>query len=170
MADRAPIFHTPPEESHGRWVPILIAAVVIGVAVAAVILFSRRPQPAAEQRIDPYAEYLQVGDLKLSGAESFVGTSVHYLDGKIANTGPRTVTGIRVEVIFRDSLGQVVLRETQNLMRLEERPGMPADLVALKAHPLQPNEVAQFRLTFEHIPAEWNRGYPELRFLQVSLQ
>ena len=42
-------------------------------------------------------------------------------------------------------------------------------MTADQDYPLDPNEVQTFRLTFERLPAEWNRGYPELRFVQVSL-
>jgi hypothetical protein len=170
MTEHAPMFETPAQESGGRWIAVLVAAVVIIAVIAAVILLSKSPPPQSQQLLDPYAESLQVGSLKLSAAENFVGASVHYVDGKIANVGGRTVNGIRVEVIFRDSLGQIVLRETQNLMLLKEQSGdLPADLVSLKADPLEPNEVATFRLTFEHLPADWNRGYPELRFVKVLL-
>jgi hypothetical protein len=170
MAEQSPMFQTPAQESGGRWIGVLVAVVVIGAVIAAVVFFSKSPPPQGRQPLDPYAESLQVGALKLSIAQNFVGASIHYVDGKIANVGGSTVNGIRVEVIFRDSLGQIVLRDTQNLMLLTEPVGdLPADLVSLKDHPLEPNEVATFRLTFEHLPADWNRGFPELRFVHVSL-
>ncbi|MGE0404929.1 MAG: hypothetical protein AB7O65_01420 [Candidatus Korobacteraceae bacterium] len=171
MAEPAPMFQTPADESSGaRWIALLVAALLVAAIVGAVVYFSNTPPPQGEQPLDRYAENLQVGDLKLSVAENFVGSSIHYVDGKIANVGGRTVDGIRVEVIFRDSLGQIVLRETQTLMLLKEQPGdLPTELVSLKNDPLEPNEVADFRLTFERLPADWNRGLPELRFVQVSL-
>jgi hypothetical protein len=170
MAEHPPMFETPTESSRGRWIALLVAVAIVSAVVAAAVFFSKPPERGGEQLLDPYAGNLQYGSLKLSVAESFVGASIHYLDGKIANVGGRAVNGIRVEVLFRDSLGQVVLRDTQNLMLLREQPGdLPPELVSLKSDPLDPNEVQTFRLTFEHLPAEWNRGYPELRFVQVSL-
>jgi hypothetical protein len=169
MAEHSPMFETPAQETGGRWIGVLVAVMVIAAVIAAVVLLSKSPPPQGQQPLDPYAESLQVGSLKLSVAENFVGASIHYVDGKIANVGGRTVNGIRVEVIFRDSMGQIVLRDTQNLMLLKEQSGdLPADVISLTNDPLEPNEVATFRLTFEHLPADWNRGYPELRFVKVS--
>ena len=170
-AHDSPMFRHSREDSRGKWIPILIAAIVIGAALAAILLLAKQPRPQVQQSLDPYAENLQVGDLKLSVAESFSGASVHYVEGKIANTGGRTANGIQVEALFRDSMGQVVLRDTQSLMLLQRRSGdLPPETVALKSRPLQPNEVQEFRLTFEHLPSEWNGGYPELRFVKISLQ
>ncbi len=170
MAEHSPMFETPAQESGSRWISSVVAVVVIGAIIAAIIFFSSSPPPQTQQALDKYAESLQVGSLSMSVAQNFVGASIHYVDGKIANVGERTVTGIRVEVIFRDSMGQIVLRDTQNLMLLQQQPGdLPPEVLSLKNDPLQPNEVATFRLTFERLPAGWNGGYPELRFVNVTL-
>jgi hypothetical protein len=165
------MFETPAQETRGRWISVVVAVVAVAVIIAAAVFFSKSPPPATQQALDKYAENLQIGSLSMSVAQNFVGASVHYVDGKIANVGERTVDGIRAEVIFRNSMGQVVLRVTQNLMRLAPASGdLPAQAVSWKNAPLQPNEVATFRLTFEHIPADWNGGYPELRLVQISLK
>jgi hypothetical protein len=171
MAEHSPMFENRTQDSGLSWISIIVAVLVIGVIVAAVVFFSTSPPPQTQQALDKYAESLQIGSPSMSVAQNFVGANIHYVDGKIANVGGRTVEGIRVDVIFRDSMGQVVLRDTQNLMLLKPAQGdLPADVVSLKNSPLQPNEVASFRLTFEHLPADWNGGYPELRFVQVSLK
>jgi hypothetical protein len=172
MPDNPPMFETPRQESTGRWRAVLAAAVLIGAALGAAIFFSDRPAPKTEQlRLDPYSENLQVGGLKLSVATNFVGSSVHYLEGQIANTAGRTVTGITVEVVFRDSLGQIVLRDTQPVMLVQPVSGdLPADVVSLAKSPLRANQLSTFRLSFEHMPAGWNGGYPELRFVKISFE
>jgi len=164
-------FSTPQEpESHGEWIPLAIGAGVILVILAGVFFLSRHrnensgPPPEA-----PYASNLQITDLKMSQAQNFVGAQVTYLEGKIANTGSRNVNGISVEAVFRNSLGEVVGRETQPLMILVERPGYQ-DAMSLTQHPLQPNENQPFRLTFEHISADWNQGLPELRVMKVDFK
>ena len=164
-------FSTPQDpEGHGEWVPLAIGAGVILVILAGVFFLSRHrnensgPPPEA-----PYASNLQINDLHMSQAQNFVGAQVTYLEGKIANSGSRTVNAISVEAVFRNSLGEVVGRESQPLMILEERPGY-SDAVTLKQHPLQPNENQPFRLTFEHISADWNQGLPELRVMKVDFK
>src|SRR5438105_13048867 len=111
------VFSQPRVEEEGRrWLPLAIGAVIIVVAVAVILIFGRPAKQAGPARIDPYAEYLRISDLKLSAATNFVGASVSYLDGKITNTGSKTVTGATVEVVFRNSMGQIVQRETLPLM------------------------------------------------------
>ncbi len=161
---------SPQVEEGRRWLPLAIAAAVIAVVVAAILILGRpAPQPAAPA-IDPYAESLRVSELKLSAAANFVGASVNYLDGKITNLGGKTVSGATVEVIFRNSLGEVVQRETMPLMLYHTGiQGIP-DVAPLSAAPLTPNQTRDFRLIFEHISADWNRGYPELRFARIKTQ
>ena len=158
------------EESGGRWKPLAIGAVLMAAILGSILYFGR-PEPTAPAAINPYGENLRLSDLKLSAAENFVGVSVHYLDGKIANVGGKTVKAATVEVVFRNSLGEVVQRENQPLMLLVPGPaGTYTDLAPVSKMGLRPNENREFRLTFEHISADWDRGYPELRFVQLTLE
>ncbi len=156
------------EENGARWRPVVIALAVI-VAVGAVIYMLSRGQSTAPATTapPPYADRLQTSDLHLSTAENFVGGRVTYLGGKLTNTGDQTVTGAELEVIFRNTLGEVVDRQTQPV-RVQAAPLGNPDWVALSVAPLAPGKDAEFRLTFEHISADWNQGYPELRFVSVT--
>ena len=163
------VFTQPHIEPERRsWMPIAIGAAAIALLLAALFVFGRpKPVPVAPGAA-PYSENLKVGDLKISTAENFVGSSVNYLEGKIANVGPKTVTGIKVEAIFRNSLGEIVQRESQPLMLIHTAmQGFP-DVAPLSAIPLTPNTTRDFRLTFDHISNDWNHGYPELRFAQIQ--
>ncbi len=150
--------------------PLAIGAVIIVVVVAAILIFGRPPKQSAGPAIDPYAENLRVSDLKLSAATNFVGVSVSYLDGKVTNVGGKTVAGATVEAIFRNSMGQVVQRETLPLMLYHTGLAGFPDVAPLSAAPLTPNQTRDFRLTFEHISADWDQGYPELRFVLITTQ
>ena len=151
-----------------RWRPLLIAAVIIVIIAAAVWTLSRGPQAApAPPTVPPYAASLQTSDPHLSTAQNFVGGQVTYLEGKIANVGGKTVVAADVQAIFRNTLGEVVDQQVQPLRVAASPLGHP-DFVALTTAPLVPNKVAPFRLTFEHISADWNMGYPELKFVTVQ--
>ncbi len=161
--------YSQPEEPTSRWRPIVIAAVIVALIGVLIWFASRKsssaaPQPAAEA---PYAANLKISNLHLSTAENFVGGRVTYLEGTIANTGDQTVTGAQVETIFRNMLGEIVDRQTQPLRVASSPLGNP-DWVALSIAPLVPNKTATFRLTFEHISADWNQGYPELKFVSMT--
>ena len=151
-----------------RWRPLLIAAVIIVVIGAALWIFSRgKPAAPATPAVVPYAASLQVGDLHLSTAQNFVGGQVTYLEGTVVNAGNQTVVSADVQAIFRNTLGEVVDQQVQPLRVASSPLGHP-DFVALSKAPLVPNQVAPFRLTFEHISADWSRGFPELKFVSVQ--
>jgi hypothetical protein len=157
-----------PEES-SRWRPFVIAAVIVVAGIALVYAIGRSSaKPDAKAVVAPtYASRLQVGDLHLSTAENFVGGRVTYIDGKIANAGDKTLVGAQVEVVFRNNLGQIVDRQIQPL-RVESSPLGHRDWVALNLAPLAPGKSLPFRFTFEHISADWNQGYPEIKFLDIQ--
>ncbi len=155
-------------EEGRRWAPVAIGAVVIAFAVLAILYFGRPPKQAPPAAAPAYAEYVQIGDLKMSSSDNFVGATVYYVDGKVANVGNKTVTAATVEVVFRNSLGQVVQKETQPLMLYHTGMAGFPDVAPLSAVPLGPNTTRDFRLTFEHISADWNQGYPELKFTSMT--
>ena len=163
------VFSQPQLEPERRaWIPVVIGAAVIVLALALVWIFGRPAPAPPSPAVDPYAQNLQVGELKMSVAENFVGGNVNYLEGKIANVGTKTVTALTVEAIFRNSMGEVVQRESQPLMLINTGlQGFP-DATPLSAAPLTPNTTRDFRLTFEHISNDWNHGYPELKFAQIK--
>jgi hypothetical protein len=164
-------FSTPQvEESRGPLVPALIAAGVIAAVVLVVVLLNRNhPQNAGPAPEDPYASNVKVMDLHLSRAENFAGGSVMYVEGQIANMGNKIINGATVEAVFRNSLGEVVDRQSQQLTLTQERPNY-SDAISLKQHPLGPNAQHEFRLTFEHVSADWNQGLPELRFTKIAIE
>ncbi len=165
------VFSQPQVEEEGRrWLPLAIGAVIIVVVLAAILIFGRPAKQAGPAAIDPYSENLRISEPKLSTAANFVGASVTYLDGKLTNVGGKTVSGINVEAVFRNSMGQIVQRETMPVMLYHTGiQGIP-DVAPLSVAPLMPNQTRDFRLTFEHISADWDHGYPELRFLKIATQ
>jgi hypothetical protein len=160
---------SPLTESHdSNWRPILlgVALVVVVVGIIALLL---RSQPRGAAAPHPYAASLKLSDPKMSAAENFVGATVTYLDGTVANTGDKTVTHAMVHVAFKDSLGQIAQAEDVPLHVLQTS-GPYLDAVDLSASPLAPGRSKQFRLTFEHVSGDWNHEYPELQIMNVSLK
>lgn len=163
-------FSTPQLTEKRSILPIIVGAVIILAVIGAAILLSgNKNQANAPAQEDPYASNLRIMDLKLSRAENFAGGAVTYMQGQIANMGSKTIAGATVETVFRDSLGQVVDRQQQPLTLVTQMPGY-VDSTTLDKHPLMPNMQHEFRLTFEHISADWNQGLPELRFIDIKTQ
>jgi hypothetical protein len=174
MADE-PFQQTPQyEPSRGPWLGLGIGAVII-LAIIAYLIVSSRSSPTRytnpiviNQQVpaDPYAANLTISDAKMAQASNILGGTMTYLEAKIANKGDKTVTGASIEVTFKNSLGQVVQRGSQPLMVITQRePAM--DIVAVNTSPLKPGDTKDLQLTFEHISADWNRQYPELRVTTV---
>jgi hypothetical protein len=141
--------------------------VILVVLVVGLISLLTRSQPKGAPEVHPYAANLKLADVKMSAAENFVGAAVTYLDGTVTNAGDKTVTHAIVHVIFRDSLGQVAQAEDVPLHILRTTGPYP-DTVDLNASPLAPGAGKPFRLTFEHVTAEWNHEYPELQVTNVT--
>ena len=147
-------------------------ALLLAAVGAALLLSSRNPAPAPATGLTPlhpYAAQLRLTELKMSTAQNFVGATVTYLEGKVANQGGQAVSGATVESVFRNSLGELVQKEAQPLMYIHARKPY-TDVSDLRSNPLKPGETREFRLTFDHISADWNRELPELRITAVNFQ
>ena len=159
----------PAEQRNQRWSAMLIGAVLVAVAVLTIWVFTRTSGDTGTKAANPqpYAGLVKLTDVKMATAQNFVGATVTYLEGKITNTGDKMVTRAIAEVTFRNSLDQVAQQEQLPIMVIEDRPGY-SDAVGLNLLPLAPGQSRPFRLTFEHVTADWNQAYPELRIVDVT--
>ena len=102
-----------------------------------------------------YLPQLEFTDAHMSAAENFLGASVTYLDAQVTNKGTKTVGRLDLDLTFVDTLNQVVLRER-------------AHPVTPRTPPLKPGESRAFRVTFEHMPVEWNQAAPTMTPVYVQ--
>ena len=147
-----------------RTIMIAIAAIVAGAGVVALVM---RESPRENAGPPPYAAKLKLGDLKMSQAQNFVGGTVTYIDGTIANAGDKTVTHATVQVTFKDLYDQVAQVETVPVKLLQSG-GPYLDTADLSVAPLAPSQSKAFRLIFEHVSGQWNQALPELRITDVT--
>jgi hypothetical protein len=161
------------EEPRGPWLGLAIGFLIIIAIIGALIYSSRKSETRQSAQpdvmesaaaADPYASQLKISDGSMSAAENMLGGEVTYIEGNITNTGDKTVTGATEEVTFKNSLDQVVQRQTEPLWIVQRRE--PAVDVAVA--PIKPGETREFRLSFEHISADWNRQFPDLRITVVT--
>ena len=172
MADGEQQVTNPPEpvisaEQKGdrNWLPMGIGAALVLVAVLLVIVFTRGGGPA--DQTNPYVSKLQLSSLHMATAENFAGGTVTYIEGNLANTGDRKLTDARVEVQFKNALGEVSQKEQLPLTIL--LPNAPyVDYGPLERAPLGPGQARGFRLTLEHITADWDGQIPQVRVVSVG--
>jgi uncharacterized membrane protein len=160
---------TPPEQQQRPWAIFAVVAMVLLVIIALVIMATRGPARRARSSPPPYAQQLALGALKLSRAQNFVGAIVTYVDGNLTNNGEKTVIGANVEATFRNALNQIVQQEEQPV-RILRRSGAYPEPLDLMTMPLAPRQTREFRLTFEHISADWNQQLPALKITDVTTQ
>jgi hypothetical protein len=156
------------DERETNWRAIGIGVAMV-VAIVIILLLISRTQQKAPSGPPAYAANIKFSDLKMSAAENFVGATVSYIDGTVANTGNQAVTHVVAEVTFKDSMGQLAQRESVPLRVL--RTGGPyPEAVDLSISPLSPGQSKPFRLTFEAISTQWNHEYPEIKVTDVTVK
>ncbi|MDR3741149.1 MAG: DUF2393 family protein [Terracidiphilus sp.] len=162
------------EKLERNWLPLAIAAGVVVVVAAVVILTLQHgrkgpvvtPISAAP---DAYAASLPISGLVMSESSNLAGGKVTYVDGMIANTGNRTVSGITVQVLFRNYAKEVTQNETQRMQWIRTRDPY-VDTEPVSAAPLAPQQSQQFRLIFDGVKPDWDGAYPEIRVMQVDFK
>ena len=154
-----------------NWLPLVIASVAVLVLAAVVVLVLERGKRAPDvapvaAAADPYAASLPVSGLQMSESGNLAGGKVTYLDGHIVNKGGRTVTGIAIQVLFRNPAQEVAQNETQQLKIIRMRDPY-IDVEPVSAAPLKPGDERDFRLIFDRVTPDWDGAYPQLRILHV---
>lgn len=157
-----------PRNDHGAsalTIIILIVSAILAALVAVLVLHQHNEaaRPAMEVGLRPpltadqtaYLRSFTFADFHMSAANNFLGNTVTYLDGSITNQGAKPVHNLDVELNFVDSLNQVVLREI-------------AHPLANRATPLGPGETYAFRVTFDHMPVDWNQAPPSAKAVYLE--
>jgi hypothetical protein len=162
------------DEQNRNWLPLVIAAsVVLIVAAAVVLVYQHGRAPVTVTPVtappDPYAERLPVSGLVMSESSNLAGGKVTYIDGQIANTGNKTVTGVTVQVLFRDAAKEVTQNETHALKLIRTREPY-VDVEPVSAAPIKPGEQRDFRLIFDAVSRDWDGAYPQIRIVHVETE
>jgi hypothetical protein len=162
----------PAETPERNWLPMAIAAAVVLVAVAVLVLVLEHGRGGVKVTpisapLDGYAPSLPLTALVMSESGNLAGGKVTYIDGHIANHGDRTVTGVTIQVLFRNMAHEVAQNETQALKVIRMREPY-IDVEPLAAAPLKPGAEQDFRLIFDTVSPDWDGTYPELRIVHVE--
>ena len=92
----------------------------------------------------------------LAKGENYLGSEVFYVEGSLKKRGNRVVQRVEITFLFRDSLKQVVLKESRKALEYKGARGLEAD------------KTTRFQVAFDHLPREWNYVLPDLEVSQVS--
>lgn len=160
------------EKQERNWLPLAIAAAAVAIVVVVVVLILEHGKGAPtvmpiSAAPDPYASSLPLTNLAMSESANLAGGKVTYLDGHIANQGSHTVTGVMVQVLFRNAAHEVAQNETQALKLIRMREPY-IDIEPVAAAPLKPGDGRDFRLIFDSVKPDWDGAYPEVRIVRVD--
>jgi hypothetical protein len=161
----------PPE---GGGIPVM-AWGVAGLAVLVVVLvlvLAGRHKAAAPSTIQPLAAYaasLPLSQLAMSESTSLSGGKSTFIDGHIQNTGGQTVSGITVQVLFRNEEAMPPQIDTLPLSLIRTREPY-IDTQSVSSSPLKSGDERDFRLIFESIPQNWNGRMPEIHIIQAEIK
>ena len=164
------MFASKPPEGGGT--PVVawgVAGLAVLVVVVVLVLMGRHKAavPPTIQPLAAYAANLPLSQLAMSESTSLSGGKSTFIDGHIKNTGSQTVSGITVQVLFRNDEAMPPQIETLPLSLIRMREPY-IDTQPVSAAPLKPGDERDFRLIFESIPANWNMQMPEIRTIQVD--
>ena len=139
--------------------PLILGAALL-IAAAALFWFLRTPPPQnAAMPLTPeaksYVANLDLSDVEMKAAESYLNTAVTEIVGNITNKGGRPLRSVEIYCVFYDAYGQLVLRER-------------VPIVKGSGAPLPPGATRQFRLPFDAIPESWNKQMPQLVIASIT--
>jgi hypothetical protein len=164
------IFASKPPEGGG--IPVMawgVAGLAVLVVVAVLVVMGRH-KAAAPNTVQPLAAYaanLPLSQLAMSESTSLSGGKSTFIDGHIKNTGNQTVSGITVQVLFRNDEAMPPQIETLPLSLIRTREPY-IDTQSVSSAPLKSGDERDFRLIFESIPSNWNTQMPEIRIIRVD--
>ncbi len=170
-ANASAMFAAKPQEEGGTPVAAwVIAGLVVLVVLGGLMFVGRRKAAVSDNSIQPLAAYaanLPLSQLAMSESTSLSGGKSTFVDGHVKNTGDQTLTGVTVQVIFRNDEGLAPQVETLPLRFIRMREPY-IDTESVSAAPLKPGDEQDFRLIFETIPANWNMQMPEVHVVRVE--
>jgi hypothetical protein len=166
--DTAPNSETSHSSDERPLLPWLLGAAVVLTLVVGAVVIGRWGSGAENAAApNPYIARLEITGLHMATAENFAGGRVTYIEGTLANHGDRKVTAARIEIVFKDVLGQIAQKDALPVMVVQ--PNIPyLDYGPLDLAPLAPGQTRDFRLTIEHITTEWDGQVPQAKVVSVS--
>ena len=156
------------QQEKRSWAPMAIGVVLVAAVITALVLAGRAGKGGTNSgSADPNLAKLEISDLHMATAQNFAGGSVTYIEGKISNHTGNRLTGARVEVLFRNSLGETAQKEVLPVTVV--MPNTPyLDYGPLDRAPLAPGQSSDFRITLEHVSADWDGQVPQIKMVSAS--
>jgi len=113
---------------------------------------------AAAAEAEAYKSNIELSHIGLAKGESYLGDQVYYVEGKVKNLGNRSVYRMELTFVFKDTLNQVVLRESRKALDYKGGGG------------LESQKTSNFQVAFDHLPKDWNYTVPQVEVSKIVLK
>lgn len=151
----------PSEPRSKTGIYVAAALVVLGAGVWGYMRYIDSRTSAGPDALTPeakaYVQHLNLGEVTMKANKSFLTNPIIEIEGRIANSGDRSLAQVEIFCVFYDAYGQVVLRQR-----------MP--IVSARTGGLKPGEAKPFRLPFDDLPQSWNQQMPQLVIAAIRFQ
>jgi hypothetical protein len=107
---------------------------------------------------ETYKSQLELSHVGLAKGESYLGNEVFYVEGLLKNNSSRAIQRVELLFLFKDSLNQVVLRETRKAVDYKGSKG------------LEPRKSATFQVAFDRLPKDWNYVVPDVQINNINFK
>jgi hypothetical protein len=166
-SEQGPVLSPQTNQSESRsWAPMAAGGAFVLLLVVVVVLLTRGGKSTGNPA-DPNLAKLQVSNLHMATAQNFAGGSVTYIEGKLTNSTDRKVTGASVQVIFKNSLGEISQKDALPVTVL--LPNVPyVDYGLIDRAPLAAGQARDFRLTLEHVTTDWDGQVPTVKVVSIA--
>jgi hypothetical protein len=113
---------------------------------------------AGPAQAETYKSQLELSHVGLAKGENYLGNKVFYVEGMLKNNSSRAIQRVELLFLFKDSLNQVVLRETRKAVDYKGSKG------------LEPQKSTNFQVAFERLPKDWNYVVPDVQINNINLK
>jgi hypothetical protein len=143
----------------------LTLVLTVGLSLPIALIGCKGGAPRSSSQIDKiaaeadaYRSKIEVSKVGLAKGENYLGSEVFYVEGWLKNTGNRVVQRVEITFLFKDSLKQVVLKESRKALEYKGGRGLEVD------------KSTRFQVAFDHLPKDWNYVLPDIEVSQVTLK
>lgn len=142
--------------------PVFAVLAVVLIAAAAGFLVYRLSAPAQPASLTPeakaYVRELGLDGVEMKATESYMGSTLIEIMGRIQNKGSRPLRLVELNCVFYDVGLNVIHRERVPIVKRS----------ALGS--LKPGESRAFRMPFDAIPSGWNQSLPQLVIANIEFE
>lgn len=160
---------TNPPQSHFPWPLIALAVALVLLVVTLWLSPGINKASTREGNMASQSRELRLSAISLSPQEANNQANVDVY-GQVSNAGARPITSAIISAVFKNKDGSPILTQQKPMERVDLQKKDRLNEKDFVEDPLNPGQVAGFRVSYTEVPQNWNHQPPELSVLQVTVK